>query len=204
MSTSEVFILLTPVMTGLIGWFTNWVAVKMLFKPVKPINFGFFKLQGIFPKRQDKLAASIGRMVAEELLTNEDIREKVLDRDNIDGLMVMVESKVDNYLNNDFPIKYPITSLFVGKRRKEKIKGELMDEVDNWAPQIIEKIMDDLDRTLKIEEMIAKKVASLPPDKLEKLLNGILKKEFKFIEWSGAILGFLVGVIQVIFIEAFK
>lgn len=191
-------------MTGLIGWFTNWVAVKMLFKPVKPINFGLFKLQGIFPKRQDKLAASIGRMVAEELLTNDDIRERVLDKENIDGLMVMVEGKVDNYLNNDFPIKYPITSLFLGKKRREKIKGELMEEVDNWAPQVIEKIMDDLDKTLKIEEMIAKKVAALPPDKLEKLLNGILKKEFKFIEWSGAILGFLVGVIQVIFIEAFK
>jgi uncharacterized membrane protein YheB (UPF0754 family) len=204
MSTSEIFILLTPVMTGLIGWFTNWVAVKMLFKPVKPINFGLFKLQGIFPKRQDKLAASIGRMVAEELLTNDDIREKILDRENIDGLLVMVEDKVDNYLNNDFPIKHPVTSFFMGKRRREKIKNELMEEVDNWAPMVIEKIMDDLDKTLKIEEMIAKKVAALPPDKLEKLLNGILKKEFKFIEWSGAILGFFVGVVQVIFIESFK
>jgi uncharacterized membrane protein YheB (UPF0754 family) len=191
-------------MTGLIGWFTNWVAVKMLFKPVKPWGVGPFKIQGIFPKRQDKLAASIGRMVAEELLTSHDIREKILHPENIDGLLVMVESKVDNYLNNDFPIKYPLTSLFVGKRRREKIKGELMEEVDNWAPQVIEKIMDDLDRTLKIEEMIAKKVSALPPDKLERLLNGILKKEFKFIEWSGAILGFIVGVIQVIFIEMFK
>ncbi len=204
MSTSEVFIFLTPVMTALIGWFTNWVAVKMLFKPVKPIGFGIFKIQGIFPKRQDKLAASIGRMVAEELLTSDDIREKVLHPENIDGLLVMVESKVDNYLNNDFPIKYPITSIFFGKRRREKIKGELMEEVDNWAPQVIAKIMDDLDKTIKIEEMIAKKVAALPPDKLEKLINGILKKEFKFIEWSGAILGFFVGVVQVVLIEFFR
>jgi uncharacterized membrane protein YheB (UPF0754 family) len=64
--------------------------------------------------------------------------------------------------------------------------------------------MADLDKTLKVEEMIAQKVSALPPDKLENLINGILKKEFKFIEWSGAVLGFLVGVIQVLLIELFK
>ncbi len=204
MSTSQIFIYLTPVMTALIGWFTNWVAVKMLFKPVKPIGRGIFKIQGIFPKRQDKLAASIGKMVADELLTTHDIREKVLDPENVDGLLVFVEDKVDNYLNNDFPAKYPITSLFIGKRRREKIKLELMEEVDEWAPKVIEKVMDDLDKSLKVEEMIAQKVAALPPDKLEQLINGILKKEFKFIEWSGAVLGFIVGVIQVVCIEIFK
>jgi uncharacterized membrane protein YheB (UPF0754 family) len=204
MSTSEIFIYLTPVMTGLIGWFTNWVAVKMLFKPVKPINLGLFKLQGIFPKRQDKLAASIGKMVADELLTAHDIREKVLHPDNIDGLLGFVEEKVDHYFQHAFPIKYPITSFFVSKRRVEKIKIDLMQEIDYMAPEVITRVMEDLDKTLKVEEMIAKKVASLPPDKLEQLLNSILKKEFKFIEWSGAILGFLVGVIQVFFIEIFK
>lgn len=204
MSISEIFIYLTPLMTGLIGWFTNWVAVKMLFKPVNPINFGLFKIQGIFPKRQDKLAASIGKMVAEELLTSHDIREKVLHPDNIDGLISFVEERIDYYLQYDFPIKYPITSMFFGKRSRDKIKQDLLQEIDVMAPEVITRVMADLDKTLKVEEMIAHKVAALPPDKLEQLLNAILKKEFKFIEWSGAVLGFFVGVIQVILIEVFK
>ncbi len=204
MSISEIFIYLTPVLTGLIRWFTYWVDVKQLFKPVKPINLGIVKLQGIFPKRQDKLAASIGKMVADELLTSHDIREKVLHPDNIDGLIAFVEERIDYYLQYDFPQKYPITSIFFGKRSREKIKHDLLKEIDVMAPEVITRVMADLDKTLKVEEMIAQKVSALPPDKLENLINGILKKEFKFIEWSGAVLGFLVGVIQVLLIELFK
>ncbi len=191
-------------MTGLIGWFTNWVAVKMLFKPEKPVNFGIYKLQGVFPKRQDKLAQSIGKMVADELLTTHDIRERVLHKDNIDALLIFVESKVEHYLKHDFPIKYPIASIFFGKRRREQIKIDLMQEVHVMAPEVIHKVMEDLEENMKVEELVAKKVSALSPDKLEDLINGILKKEFRFIEWSGAVLGFLVGVIQVIFIEVFK
>lgn len=191
-------------MTGLIGWFTNWVAVKMLFKPEKPVNIGFMKLQGIFPKNQGQLAERIGKMVAQELLTTHDIRERVLHQDNIDTLLEFVDTKVEHYLQNDFPRKYPITSIFFGKRRREKIRLDLMQEVHVLAPEVIHKVMEDLENNMKVEELVAKKVAALSPDKLEDLINGILKKEFKFIEWSGAILGFLVGLIQVIFIEIFK
>lgn len=191
-------------MTGLIGWFTNWVAVKMLFKPVKPVNLGFYKLQGVFPKRQDKLAASIGKMVADELLTTHDIRERVLHQDNIDALLVFVDTKVEHYLQNDFPIRYPIASIFFGKRRREQIRLDLMNEVHVLAPEVIHKVMEDLEKNMKVEDLVAKKVEALSPDKLEDLINGILKKELTFIEWSGAILGFFVGVVQVVLIEIFK
>lgn len=191
-------------MTGLIGWFTNWVAVKMLFKPEKPVNLGIMKLQGIFPKNQGQLAERIGKMVAQELLTTHDIRERVLHQDNINALLEFVDTKVEEYLKNEFPRKYPITSIFFGKRRREKIRLDLMQEVHVLAPEVIHKVMEDLENNMKVEELVAKKVAALSPDKLEDLINGILKKEFKFIEWSGAILGFLVGLIQVIFIEIFK
>ncbi len=144
-------------MTGLIGWFTNWVAVKMLFKPVKPVNLGFYKLQGVFPKRQDKLAASIGKMVADELLTTHDIRERVLHQDNIDALLVFVDTKVEHYLQHDFPVRYPIASIFFGKRRREQIRLDLMNEVHVLAPEVIHKVMEDLEKNMKVEDLVAKK-----------------------------------------------
>lgn len=48
-------LLLSPVICALIGWFTNFLAVKMLFHPHKPIKIGPFTIQGIFPKRQSWL-----------------------------------------------------------------------------------------------------------------------------------------------------
>ncbi len=76
MAIADILIYLTPLMTGIIGWFTNWVAVKLLFKPEKPVNLGITTLQGIFPKRQNKLAEKIGKMVALELLTTMILKTK--------------------------------------------------------------------------------------------------------------------------------
>lgn len=204
MTTSQVFIYLTPIMTGLIGWFTNWVAVKMLFKPEKPVNLGFYTLQGVFPKRQNKLAERIGKMVADELLTTHDIRERILHQDNIDGLLEFVDTRVDHYLDTEFPKRYPIASIFIGPGRRRQIKADLMLEVHTLAPEVIHKVMEDLENNMKVEDLVASKVAALSPKKLEDLINGILKSEFRFIEWSGAVLGFFVGLVQVIFIEMFK
>lgn len=204
MKVADLLIYLTPIMTGAIGWFTNWVAVKMLFKPVNPIKIGPWVLQGIFPKRQDKLAEKIGQMVANELLTSHDIKNRILQPENIQSFMQFVEQKIDQYLQTEFNKKYPIASVFISKSRKDQIKFDLMEEIMRIAPEVIETMMSDLDKRVNIEEIITQKVASLAPDKLEKLINGILKKEFKFIEISGLVLGALVGLIQVIFIELFK
>lgn len=201
MTLSQILIYSTPVMTGLIGWFTNWVAVKMLFKPEKPINIGFYKIQGIFPKRQQKLAERIGQMVANELLTTHDIKNKLMHEENLVSLKMYIEEKVDDYLHHKFPEKYPITSVFFSRGRREQIKVDLLEEVERLAPDVIERIFIELEEKVDVEEIITDKVAQLSPSKLEQLIQGILKKEFRFIEWVGGILGFLVGLVQVIFIE---
>jgi uncharacterized membrane protein YheB (UPF0754 family) len=46
--------------------------------------------------------------------------------------------------------------------------------------------------------MVSEKVAALDSNKLEELLVGIMKKEFVFIEVIGAVLGFIIGCIQLL------
>ncbi|MCZ2442590.1 MAG: DUF445 family protein [Flavobacteriales bacterium] len=204
MTVSEILIYLTPVMTGLIGWFTNWVAVKMLFKPKEPVNIGFMRIQGIFPKRQSKLAERIGKMVALELLTTHDIRNKIMEEGNLEAMKLFIEEKIDEYLERTFPSKYPIASVFFGRARRNQIKIDILEEVERIAPDVIERIIEEIEQKFDVEAIITDKVTQLSPEKLEGLIQGILKKEFRFIELSGAVLGFLVGVIQVLFIEIFK
>ncbi len=204
MAIADLLIYLTPLMTGIIGWFTNWVAVKLLFKPEKPVNLGVMKLQGIFPKRQNKLAEKIGKMVALELLTTHDIKNKIMEEENLEAMKLFIEEKIDEYLETTFPQKYPITSVFFGKNRRTQIKVDILSEVERIAPEVIEKIVEEIEKKFDVEEIITNKVAQLSPAKLEELIQGILKKEFRFIELTGAILGFFVGVIQVVFIQFFK
>ena len=68
---------LLPFIAALIGWFTNYLAVKMLFHPKTPRNFKLFTLHGVFPKRQTQLANKLGNLVSEELLSIKDVSKKI-------------------------------------------------------------------------------------------------------------------------------
>ncbi len=58
-----------PFIAAFIGWFTNYLAVKMLFHPRKPIRFLGMTIQGIFPKRQELFAQKLGVLVSKELIS---------------------------------------------------------------------------------------------------------------------------------------
>lgn len=190
-----------PFIAALIGWFTNYIAVKMLFYPKHPVDLGVMKLQGIFPKNQQLLAEKIGRVVAEELLRSDDLKERLSHPENILTIQQMVEARVDHYLNVIFPRSYPITALVLGEKRKEKFKSEVMVELEKAVPEVIDHYMDNLEERFNVEQIISERVAAMGPEKLEELIMKLLRKEFRFIELVGAILGFLIGWLQVLLVQ---
>ena len=77
----DLSILSGPIIGAIIGYGTNWIAIKMLFRPLKPIKIGRFTLPftpGIIPRRQEKLAVAIGQMVGNHLFTTQDIQDMLL------------------------------------------------------------------------------------------------------------------------------
>lgn len=196
--------LLLPIIAAAIGWFTNWIAVKMLFHPRKKIRILFFDIQGIFPKRQYAMAEKIGKMVATELLNVSDFKERINDPKNLAAINQNIEAKVDQYLDETFPNKYPMMSMLLGKKARVKMKNDFLQEVQQVTPVVIDKYMENLEGTFDVEKIVRQKVSLLSPVTLENLIMGILKKEFQFIELIGAVLGFMIGVIQVLLVLAGK
>ena len=66
-----------PLVGALIGYATNWLAVKMLFRPRNLVSVGPLKFQGVVPRRQEALADSIAETVHDELISAEDVAELV-------------------------------------------------------------------------------------------------------------------------------
>ena len=189
-----------PFIAALVGWFTNYLAVKMLFYPKEPVNFHLFKIQGIFPKNQREVAKRIGSIVADELLSSDDIRERLNNQENILTIQQMAEAKVDYYLNVTFPQQYPITSAIMGSKRKDKFKGEIMTEMETVVPEMVERYMEHLEDKFDVRTIIEMRVANLPTERLEEMISKLLRKEFKFIEYIGAVIGFIIGWIQVLIV----
>lgn len=94
-------LLATPIVTGLVGYGTNWLAIKMLFRPHKRsvLSFGW---QGVIPKNRGKLAKEIGIMVGSKLLRQEDISSAFFAEDVQEKLEKAVESELKTFLEKDF------------------------------------------------------------------------------------------------------
>ncbi len=186
-----------PFIAAVIGWFTNFIAVKMLFRPRKKIKIGPFEIQGIFPKRQEAVAEKIGKLVSDELLSLHDIKEKINQPETMEMINKKIEVKIDEYLHTTFPANYPFMSFFVRKKTKDKLKNDFLLEVDELAPQIVAQYIASMEGNLNVEKIIQEKISLLSPARLEELIMQVLQKEFRFIEAVGAVIGFLIGMVQV-------
>lgn len=191
---------LIPFISAGIGWITNYVAIKMLFYPREEKNFILFRFQGIFPKRQEVLAARLGKIVAEELFSLDVIKQRVDNPNTRKEIKERIEVEVAIYLRERVKTKIPVVAdLLLSEKRMEQLKGIICKEVEGFIPKIMDEFSYRLDQ-IDIEKIVYTKVASFSNEKLENLLMGVLKKELKFIELAGAILGFFIGIIQVLLI----
>ena len=185
-----------PIIAAIIGWFTNWLAVKMLFHPRKKVRILFFDIQGVFPKKHLVLAERIGRLVAEDLLSVKDIQSILNQPENVSNINKNIEEKIEKYLTDTFPEKYPMLSFFVGEKSRGKIRVAMMKEMETMGPEVMNHAISNLESSLDIEQFIRERVSKFPTERMERIIQGVLATEFKFIELVGAIVGFIVGLIQ--------
>lgn len=186
-----------PFISALIGYVTNFLAIKMLFYPRRPVNLLFFKVQGIFPKRKSMLARRMARLVAEELLSMEQLKEEI-DRQATQGqIRVAIEEEVENYLRDKLSTLNPILQSLINDHRITQLRDKICTEIESFIPRITHQFFQRLDM-VNLENMVFEQVISFTSDKLEDMMMSVIQKELRFIEWAGAFLGFTIGVIQVL------
>lgn len=187
-----------PFISAFIGWVTNWLAIKMLFHPRNPIKIGPFVLQGIFPKRQAQVARQLGQVVATHLLSIDDLTAKLYNPDSTKAILPIIEKRVDDFIEHKLTEELPLLSMFIKDKAIDNIKRGIIQEFESMFPELIAQVGQQIKTNVDIEKMVSEKVAALDSNKLEELLVGIMKKEFVFIEVIGAVLGFIIGCIQLL------
>jgi len=189
--------ILIPIISAFIGWFTNWVAIKMLFHPKKPIFVLGLRIQGIFPKNQQQFAEKLGKVVGSELLSFSELEEKITKQENIDKLIPLVDSHIENFLKNKLKETMPMIAMFISDKTIDQLKTVFITELQSLFPNLMQQYMQQLKTDLDFEKIVTEKVSNFSSDKLEQILLQIMSKEFRFVEILGGVLGFIIGVLQV-------
>jgi uncharacterized membrane protein YheB (UPF0754 family) len=185
-----------PFIAALIGWLTNFLAIKMLFHPKKNIRILFINIQGIFPKRQKVLAERLGKIVANDLFSFRDIKDRFTSTATASEINKVLDEKLEDFLDSKLKTMMPMLSMFINNDTKTRIKDTLHLEFQNILPDILNKYSEKLERDIDIQQIVFEKVSAFSSDKFEEIINSIMKKEFKVIEVIGGVLGFIIGLIQ--------
>lgn len=191
-------IYLLPLIAAFIGWFTNWIAIKMLFHPKNPIKILGITFHGIFPKRQLQFATKLGSIVAKELISFDDIATKINSPETTKKIIPIVEEKVDHFIKTKLSEELPLLSMFINGKTMENIKKGIVDEVETMFPIVISQMTANMKQDLDVEKIVTDKVSQFSSDKLEEILFSIMSKEFKFVEIIGGVLGFIIGILQIL------
>ena len=94
-----------PVVGAIIGYFTNYLAIRMLFRPLTKkyiLGLPIPLTPGIIPARRRVLALRLGDMVGDHLLTREVILERLQSSAVDDALYRWVAERIHNFVENDF------------------------------------------------------------------------------------------------------
>lgn len=196
--------IITPLLAGLIGWFTNWLAVKMLFRPRTSKRFLGFSFQGVIPKRRGDIAQIVGKTIESELLTHGDLQAALKKVDVRESLRPILQEKIDLMVKEKIASINPMLMALLPKELLEKIKKTILDEILNTLPQIIDKLGDSFIKSLPISDLVIQNINRFDLERLEKMIVDAADKEFKFIEYLGAVVGVIIGLLQMIIMTLYK
>lgn len=195
----DLSLLVPPLAGAVIGWVTNYVAIKLLFRPHKPFNMLGWKVQGVIPKRRKEIARSMAKAIEKDLFSSEDLSKALSGIDWKKEIHETVAEAVEHRFNESKWTKLPVVGL-VSENLKNRLKLRLATEITTHLDRKKGAIASKVKGHIDIHGMIVSKIDKLDLMRFEKLLTEFIARELKHLEWLGGVMGFLIGIFQSAFI----
>ena len=187
--------MILAIIGALIGWLTNVIAIKLMFRPIQPIRIWGtpFVLQGLIPKRKDEIAKSIGDVINEELISMEVIVDKVIADMDKKQIIEMIKVKIVSIAGEKMPSIIP--SIFKGAII-QNIENMIDENGEALVLEMGEKLSHMAIESINISKMVEDQIIAYDFGKIEEMILKIAKNELKHIEVLGGVLGFVIGLLQ--------
>ena len=194
-----------PIFGLFTGWFTDWLALKMVFNPKQPTKYlgGLIQWQGLFLKRRHEVSAEYGRLIAKEVVTPRNIIDSILRGPLSDRLFGMVQKHVQLVVDEQSGIAKPFVVFAVGSGRYQEMKLLVAQEIIKRLPETLKNIEQYAEDAMDLERTLASKMTELTLEEFEELLHPAFEQDEWILIAVGATLGFLVGEMQVLLMEHF-
>ena len=187
-------ILILAIIGGLIGYITNVIAIKLIFRPINPIKIPILNIEiiGMIPKRKTEIATNIAKVVEEQFISVDEIKDNIITEQDKQHIIDYIKVRVKLILSEKMTLIPSTIRNLVQNYVSEIIEDEIREGIDELSEEMIIKTKN----RINIKEIIENKINELDLYELETIILQIVKNELRHIEVLGLILGFFIGIVQ--------
>ena len=190
--------LTVPILAGVIGWFTNWLAIVMMFKPIEFIGIKpYLGWQGIVPANAVRLAQTGLQLVTTQLLRIpelfDDFDADALVKGESARMRALIRESLERKASEQFPQMWNALAPSI----REQVFDAAEKEVMALSVDVFKAAAADVEQLIDVQRIVTDAV-SRDKSLMNDTFLRVGEKEFKFIELSGLYFGVIFGVPQLV------
>tara|TARA_Y100001968_G_scaffold332874_2_gene392795 strand:+ start:244 stop:1464 length:1221 start_codon:yes stop_codon:yes gene_type:complete len=189
-----------PLFGLLVGYATNWLALKLIFEPIKPIRFLGMTFQGLFIKRQNEVSSEYAYMLAHDIFTFDRIFAAIINGPTKEKFVNLVASHANKAIDDAVGISEPVIKLVTGKRKYEKMKNIVVNKTVQEIPKSVQPVFPYAEEAMDLETTFRTRMQALSSPEFVNFLRPVFQEDELKLIIVGAILGMLAGIGQLVFI----
>jgi uncharacterized membrane protein YheB (UPF0754 family) len=136
-----------PLMGAFTGWVTTWIAIKMIFRPRRPINILGLKIVGFVPRRQRELAERLGETIERDLLSHRDVQQVLQSPEIEQEIGVAIENQVESLFERCIE-KIPMASIIVRGELASQLKRLISEQMRASVPEVLDSLIEKIEHRL--------------------------------------------------------
>lgn len=187
-----------PVGGALIGWLTNRLAIRMLFRPRRPWRFLGLTVQGLLPRRRVELADRVAEAIEREFLSLDDIRATLRDPEYRKALGERVEGWLRELFSEKLANGPRLLRAVVGDGLVDRLAAGAAQEVIRHLPSLIEGALGEFERRFDVRQVVRSNIEAFDLGRLEDIVLQLARRELRFIEVLGGVIGFAIGLLLIV------
>ena len=180
----------------IVGYLTNWIAIKIIFEPKHPIKFLGFTIQGMFLKRQKEVSRVYSDIIEQKLITPKNITQVVLHGSGSAQLLELIALHSNDAIERYVAFGQPYFALGVGSASYFRMKDLAIKRIFDDSEKYLSYAFEYASKAMRIGDDLCERMQALSPEEFE----GVLRPAYQADEWKlilvGAILGMIAGFMQ--------
>lgn len=189
-----------PVAGFVVGYLTNFVALKIIFQPIHPKKLCCCTVQGLFLKRQKEVAVVYADLISQKVLTADNLLVAMIRGPCSDKLFEVldrhIQRGVDTVVSNSTGVMRPLAMLVVGSEEYRRMKVRVSDILRGDVERFMPHLSGYVDEALNIRQTLEESMCQLSSEDFEGLLHPVFQEDEIKLIMVGGFLGVLVGLAQ--------